>query len=56
MRAQASLCVPVHSKPGMGRRRLVPPALRIILSAWSRSPLSVSTVCESTKCAVPDFS
>ena len=38
VRLHASLCVAVHSKPGIGSRRLVPPALRMILSARRRSP------------------
>jgi hypothetical protein len=37
-----SLCVAVNSKPGIGRLRLVPPALKMILSAVNRRPLSVS--------------
>ncbi len=53
VRLHASLWVAVNSKPGTESRRLVPPAQRMILSAWSRSPLSVSMVCGSTKRAVP---
>ena len=56
VKAQASLWVAVSSKPGIGSRRLVPPAQMMILSACSRSPLSVSIVCGSTKLAVPAFS
>ena len=49
VRLQASLWVAVSSKPGTESRRLAPPVQRMILSAWSRSPLAVSMVCGSTK-------
>ena len=52
-RLHASLWVWVHSAPGKGRRRLLPPAHRITRSAGSLRPLSVSMVCESAKRALP---